>query len=228
MDAVISFPKSGRTWLRVMLDQYGLPLEWSHAGGGHSKPLPIERLDTSEARAYGRILFLHRDPRDTVVSGYYQKKLRRHGYRGTMSDFIRDPLHGIEKVLHYNAMWIRLAQERPGMRVESYENLQADTEGTLARIVDFFGQTADAARIRDIVEANRFEKMQARERDGEYARTYGRKLTPGDPNNPDSYKVRKGKVGGYRDELSAQDIAWCDAAVASFAGTHGTHGAALP
>ncbi len=216
MDAVISFPKSGRTWLRVMLDQYGIPLEWSHAGAGHGNGRPISKLDTSEARKYGRILFLHRDPRDTVVSGYYQKAFRRDGYAGTMSDFIRDPCHGIDKVLHYNDMWIRLARSRPEMMVESYENLQADTEGTLARIIAFFGKPVDPARIHAIVEANRFEKMQAREREGQYARTYGKILTPADPSEPDSYKVRKGKVGGYREELTPEDITYCDAAVAGF------------
>lgn len=216
MDAVISFPKSGRTWLRVMLDQYGLALEWTHAGAGHGNGRPISKLDTSEARKYRRILFLHRDARDTVVSGYYQKAFRRDGYAGTMSDFIRDPLHGIDKVLRYNDMWIALARTRPDMMVESYEALQADTEGTLARIVGFFGQPVVADRIHRIVEDNRFERMQAREREGDYAKSYGKILTPSDPSQPDSFKVRKGKIGGYREELSPEDIAFCDAAVAAF------------
>ena len=216
MDVVISFPKSGRTWLRVMLDQYGLSVNWSHAGAGHVNGRPIGKLSTSEARKYRRVLFLHRDPRDTVVSGYYQKIFRRDGYSGSMSDFIRDPRHGIEKVLRYNEMWIALARTRSQMMVESYENLQADTEGSLGRIVAFFGKPVDSVRIRDIVEANRFDKMQAREREGEYARTYGKILAPSNPMEPDSFKVRKGKVGGYREELTPEDIAYCDAAIANF------------
>ena len=217
MDAVISFPKSGRTWLRVMLDQYGVPLEWTHAGADHGKARPFGKLDTSEARKFDRILFLHRDPRDTVVSGYYQKAFRRGGYVGTMSDFIRDPRHGLDKIMRYNRMWLGLARSRANTLTESYENLQADTEATLARIVDFFGKPVDPGRVREIVEANRFEKMQARERDGFYARTYGRSLTPADPSQPDSFKVRKGRIGGYREELSSEDIAYCDATVANFA-----------
>jgi hypothetical protein len=32
---VISFPKSGRTWLRVMLDDIGLNAKFSHDGADH-------------------------------------------------------------------------------------------------------------------------------------------------------------------------------------------------
>ena len=210
MDAVISFPKSGRTWLRVMLDEYGVPLDWTHAGAGHGHGRPISRLNTLVARKYGRVLFLHRDPRDTAVSGFYQKLLRRDGYNGTICDFIRDPRHGIEKIVRYNDMWIAFAKTRPKMLVESYEALQQDTTGTFARIVSFFGKAVDKDRIQKIVAANQFSKMQAREREGHYARQYGRILTPGDPNQPNSFKVRKGKVGSYLEELSPADIDYCN------------------
>jgi hypothetical protein len=211
MDAVISFPKSGRTWLRVMLDQYGVPLEWTHAGAGHGNGRPISKLDTSAARKYRRILFLHRDPRDTAVSGYYQKLYRRDGYAGSISDFIRDPCHGVEKIVLYNKMWLQLAGARPDMLAASYENLRSDAENVLADIIAFFGAEVNVSRILDVIHENTFARMQEKERSGEYARDYGKILSPADPNQLDSYKVRKGKVGGYLDELSPADIDYCDA-----------------
>jgi hypothetical protein len=201
MDAVISFPKSGRTWLRVMLDQVGLPLEWTHAGAGHGNGRPISKLDTSTARKYRRILFLHRDPRDTAVSGYYQKLYRRDGYSGTISEFLRDPCHGLEKIILYNQMWLEFASKRPQMMVASYEGLRADTETLLADIIAFFGAEKEKA--------------------GEYASVYGKILSPADPEQPDSFKVRKGVVGGYVDELSADDIAYCDQTVERLNGLTG-------
>jgi len=38
-------------------------------------------------------------------------------------------------------------------------------------------------------------------------------MMPGDRGNPDSYKVRRGKVGGYRDYFDDAEIARIDALV---------------
>jgi hypothetical protein len=40
------------------------------------------------------------------------------------------------------------------------------------------------------------------------------RLRPGDPSRPDSFKVRRGRVGGYREDLGPESIAYVDAAVA--------------
>lgn len=216
---MVSFPKSGRTWLRVMLDQCGCDLVWSHAGSDHAFAKPPAKLNTFRALTYRRLLFLHRDPRDTVVSGYHQARQRRGGYRGTLSEFIRDPRHGLEKVLHFNAMWLKLASRRRGTMVTTYEALKADTEAELARITAFFGCDVPRERIGEVVATSSFDRMQALERTGGYAERYGKVLTPADPSRTESFKVRRGKVGGYRDELSAEDVAWCDARMAAFAGS---------
>ena len=34
LGVVVSFPKSGRTWLRVMLDKLNLPMRYTHAVSG--------------------------------------------------------------------------------------------------------------------------------------------------------------------------------------------------
>ncbi len=219
MDAVISFPKSGRTWLRVMLDQYGVPLEWTHAGSGHADARPISRLNIAIERKYHRILFLYRDPRDTAVSGYFQKLYRRDGYSGTISDFLRDPCHGIEKIIRYNQMWLEFAASRPHMMVERYENLRANPETALGIIIAFFGAEVDPEKIHAVVQDNTFDRMQKKEKLGEFASVYGKILSPADPAQPDSFKVRKGIVGGYVDELSDDDVAYCDGVVAELAGT---------
>lgn len=38
-------------------------------------------------------------------------------------------------------------------------------------------------------------------------------MKPGDPGNADSYKVRRAKVGGYRDYFSDEEISRIDAYV---------------
>lgn len=214
-NAVVSFPKAGRTWLRVMLDELGVEVEYTHAGSHHGRREPISAISTGSARKYHRIVFLHRDPRDTAVSGFHQMVSRKKGgYDGSLAEFIRDPNHGIEKIMDFNRMWFEVARRRKRVKVVSYEALRADTVGELAALIAFFGHTPDRERIAAIVEANTFARMQKKEATGAFSDKWGHILTPKNPDDPDSFKVRRGQIGGYRDELSAEDVAYCDEVIA--------------
>lgn len=213
--AVVSFPKAGRTWLRVMLDELGMEVEYTHAGSHHGRREPISAITTGSARKYHRIVFLHRDPRDTAVSGYHQMASRKKGgYDGSLAEFIRDPNHGVEKIMDFNRMWFQVARSRKGVKVVSYEALRADTVGELADIIAFFGGAPDRARIAEVVEANTFARMQKKEATGGFSDKWGHILTPKNPDDPDSFKVRRGQIGGYRDELSDADVTYCDEVIA--------------
>lgn len=204
-NACISFPKSGRTWLRVMLDELGFALEYDHAGSAHKHARHFADLDTAAAEAYGRIVLLTRDPRDTVVSGYHQAAVRRSYFAGPMSDFVRDPRHGIEKALHFAELWTKRAAGDPRFHVVAYERLLTNTAAELTRIVAFLGGPVDPPSIQSVAAANTFAMMKAREQDGSLALRYGGRFG-GD-------KVRRGIVGSHRDELSPADVAYCNAAL---------------
>jgi Sulfotransferase domain len=213
-DAVISFPKSGRTWLRVMLDELGVRAEYSHAGAGHRFAHHWRDLDTSASANFRRIVFLHRDPCDTVVSGYYQVDRRLGGYPGTLSDFIRDPHHGIEKIARYNAMWLQFVASHKNATTLAYEGMHADCAATLVEVLNFLGYgSIPSELISAVVSNNRFDKMQQRERTGFYANKYQGILGAANPHDPHSFKVRKGLVGDYHNEMSDADIAFCNEAL---------------
>jgi hypothetical protein len=209
---IVSFPKSGRTWLRIMLDELGVRMKYMHDGGEHSAPRPIEELRLCSEKIYTKkpVVFLLRDPRDTAVSGYFQKTLRRDGYAGSIGDFIRDPLHGVEKIVRYNLTWLESGEQLPAFMAVTYEQMRADTHASLRRILTFLGAAIGDSAIESAVKNNTLEKMRLREANGHYSE-YKDALTPGDVNKPDSFKVRRGKVGGYIDYLSSADIAYCDA-----------------
>jgi len=208
---VVSFPKSGRTWLRVMLDGLKLDAKYTHDGSGHSKTGHVEELQpASEAFAGKTIVFLYRDPRDPVVSGYFQTAKRLGGYDGTISDFIRDPRHGIEKIIRFNMEWLARGADLGRFHAVTYEDLKADTAGALTAIVGFVGAERTPQEIVTTVDEASFEKMQARERSGELAERYGRILAPANSEDPNSYKVREGIVGGFRKHLGDDDIAFCN------------------
>jgi hypothetical protein len=84
--------------------------------------------------------------------------------------------------------------------------MRADTAGTLARIVEFIGTPGTAEELQAAVEFASVENM----RNMELKRTFwlsGSRMVAKDKDNPNSFKVRKAKVGGYRDYFSDTEAA---------------------
>jgi hypothetical protein len=63
--------------------------------------------------------------------------------------------------------------------------------------------TPDMSIFQEALEFSRFENMQKLEAAGVFD---SKILHPGDVRDPESFKVRRGKVGGYREYLSAEDL----------------------
>lgn len=206
---IVSYPKAGRTWLRVMLDELGLPVECTHDGSGTARP--FERLALCRNPVYREkpVLFMLRDPRDTVVSYYFQRTLRSDRFDGAMSDFVRDPAYGIEKIMRFNLAWLQLGRDLPAFLPVTYETLKSDPVDVMKSVVDFIGTSRPESEIERVCSNNTFEKMKAREGSGEYNERYRKMLRPASE-HPESYKVRRGKIGGYADYLTEEDIAYCD------------------
>ena len=209
-----------------MLDGLELDAKYTHDGSGHSKTGHVEELQpASEAFAGKTIVFLYRDPRDTVVSGYFQTAKRLGGYEGTISDFIRDPRHGIEKIVRFNMEWLARGADLGKFHAITYEDLKVDTAGALSAIVGFVGAVRGTEEIATAVDEASFEKMKARERSGELGERYGKAMLPANSRDPDSYKVREGIVGGFRKHLSDDDIAFCDEVIVRLGYPLENHGA---
>ncbi len=211
---VVSFPKAGRTWLRVMLDELGVHAEYTHFGAGVARALPASALTPRRWWCTRRpTLLLLRDPRDTLVSSFHQATKRRGRYAGSLPDFVRDARFGIEKVLRWNLMWCDLALSLETIAIVSYEELRSGGPLLLGHVARHFGAAPSAEALQRAWDHAHFDAMRARERRGGVEPRYRKILEPGDPNDPSSYKVRRGVVGGYRDELGATDVAFCDAAL---------------
>ncbi len=208
---IVSYPNSGRTWLRLMLANLGTPLDYVHDGINRS-PQPLEQIRLCAREVYREkpVVFLLRDPRDTVVSGYFQKSLRLDEYGGSLSDFLRDPLHGVERVIRYHLIWLERGAELPAFLPVTYEALVADTAMGLRGIVDFLGIDLHGADLDRVVAEYTFEKMRERQAQGTISHANRSKLLPTNPSNPESYKTRRGKPGGYVDYFSAGDLSYCE------------------
>lgn len=199
----------------------GVPhIRLTHDDQPHRKR-PHELSPTREKLAGKKVILLVRDPRDVIVS-YYHHKSRREPLRdfwwfqrkrrethsrftGTLTDFLAQDIGGFDTLLRYYAVWEQARHTPSEFMLLRYEDMQADPAGQLRRVLDFMGLAAITdAEVKEAVEYASFSNMRKIE-SGEEVKSF--KLKAGDVNDPNSYKVRRGKVGGYRDELSPEQIA---------------------
>jgi sulfotransferase family protein len=197
-----------------MLDDLGLPFLFTHDGSDRVCGFSEIRICKKPMFYKHPVVFLSRDPRDTVVSGYFEMSRRSYKieilYSRAISDFARDPRYGIEKVILFNKGWLKKGARLRRFLPITYEQLTDDPEAVLRTVADFVGAEVSDDAIARVVRENTFERMHQREANGEYGR-YGTKLTPRDQADPESYKMRRGKRGGYVDYLSPDDLAYCNA-----------------
>jgi signal transduction histidine kinase len=212
---VVSFPKSGRTWLRVMLDDVDAQAHFTHDESDHQLRQPLAALDGDKSKYRdARVLLLVRDPRDTAVSGYFQVARRLKLSDASLSDVLRDERHGIKKICQFNLQWFAAARQVRGFAIISYEQMHAAPAVALCEAAAFAGVTLDE-RIAELVASNRsFARLRAAEARGDLAHRYGQFLLPGDVNDAESFKVRRGVVGGYFDYMSEADQLYCDSVLA--------------
>ena len=160
---------------------------------------------------YGKkVILLARNPLDTTVSQYFQWKFRmrpgkkalndypEHGSDMDVFPFMMDRDAGLPKVIDYLNLWAREAPKCADFLLVRYEDMRADTAGTLERIVTFIGTPGTPEQITGAVEFASVENMRAMETKGTFWKS-GSRMVAKDASNPDSFKVRKAKVGGYRD-----------------------------
>jgi hypothetical protein len=205
---VISFPKSGRTWLRVMLDDVGVKANFTHDDSDHVLRRALTDLSPDKSKYLGgRVLLLVRDPRDTAVSGYFQV-IRRLNLSATSGELLRDERHGIRKICHFNLQWFGAGPGMDRFAILTYEQMHRAPADALAAVADFAGTALDSKTAERVASNRTFARMRAAEASGELAQLYGKVFFPG--GNPESFKVRRGVVGGYRDYLSDVDQSYCE------------------
>jgi hypothetical protein len=228
---LLSFPKAGRTWLKVMLAKLlaehfgraelerqmfdgsrapvaGVPRILAKHDGAPHKKTPAEILSNRSEYSDCRVMLLVRDPRDIAVSNYFQVTRREGSYRGDLSSFLHAPRGSVDSMIRYYNVWARERDVPRDFMLLRYEDIHADPARELRRVAGFIGlQGVSDDAIGRAVEHARFAAMKAREARRE---ADGSPLAAGQAGDPESFKTRKGRVGGYRDYLSSEDIAWLD------------------
>lgn len=237
---LVSFPKTGRTWLETLMGKYyaehfnikekddisvviynkklikinpNIPYcHRDHIGKPYSRnPKEMRRSIKWSKYKNTKIIFLVRDPRDTMVSFYQYivKGKSNQTYNGDIHKFIRDGRSRLNTLVSYYNVWLKNRSMFKGFLLVKYEDLKKDTVGELRKIIKFLGtDVKDDCLIKSskFCEFNNMKKM-------EKQKPVDNELAPGNKNDPESYKARRGIVGGYVDYLNKEDIEYIDGVV---------------
>ena len=125
-------------------------------------------------------------------------------FQGSLSELYRDRRYGLEKILAFNKMWLESSAKTASYMNVSYEKMKIDTEQVLISILEFIGESnVDVALVKDTVEYSKFENMKKMEGSKQLNH---KSMKAVDPSNSSHSKMRKGKVGGFKDYLSEEDL----------------------
>lgn len=182
---LVSYPKSGSTWLRFLLAHllsgneadYGsirgvVPPLGQHRSAQAALPDAGRLVRSHEPLAMDAelpalpVLYLLRDPRDVCLS--YFNHRRRQGYDGDAPTFVRAFLAG--EVDGYGpwsdhlaaALRFQASDHGPFLLLR-YEDLRAEPVATLTAIQRFLSVDADPRRIDEVLAANTRDRMRAKE-----------------------------------------------------------------
>ncbi len=249
---VINHPKTGGTWLRVMLSRlyqvrYGLPPRrivksdefynrdrsmprflisngyYSYESGTQDVLDDLKSGSTSDKQ----VILLARHPCDVAVSWYIQFTNRTKAYkRELINSTLRNPVDrenisvwdfvmhdelGLPGLIEYHNMWERRLSGDIGGLVIRYEDLRSDPVDTMTSVIAFTNAPFDKKEIEHAVEFASFDNMRKLEQTG-YFRNSSMSLR--NKKDPNTLKVRRGKVGGYRDYFDDEQVAIMEKMVA--------------
>ncbi len=224
---LVWFPKTGGTWARLLLNNAlsmhtGVrpadPLDFGEFHR-HNPSLPTirphnddephwktpEQLERDKSAYRGkRVILLVRDPRDAVVSLYFQKTKRWKVLEGSLHDFVWQASGSLRTMIAFYGAWAAQRHVPLAISLVRYEDLHRDPRTELCRLLDFAGlrqvrdEVVDAA-----VEASSFDTMRRREVSLEFGTS---RLRPGIRGDHESFKARRGLVGGFSDYLCPEDV----------------------
>lgn len=236
---LLSYPKCGVTWLKFMLIQafaelHGIPDEnlsvdinkittkypqlplivWSHdesdiinENGFYPDPNKLFVYPARLKYFRKKIILLVRDPRDTVVSYFHHVTHRseRPMVFDNLSEFIRDPLYGIKRILKFYEIWNRNRWLPKDFLILRYEDCVMDGIASLIKVIGFIGsEEINPEQLDRIYNFSRADNMRKLEKNGKIdgMRNFG--------NDNNSLKVRKAKIGSYKNEMNESDITFCN------------------
>jgi len=232
---VCSFPKCGRTWVKFFISNYliqvlGIQKELNLKNINHICPNysfefpsgPLNFSDPSSITAsvefhnthkVPRIIFTHqqfnqsfpkykivllvRDIRDVMVSKYYHN-INRLNFKGSFSE-------SLKKELPNSIAWLNSWGENKSkvnsLLIIRYEDLLVDPDKYFKKIIQFIGLPIKKEILQNSIKAASFSSMKKIE---ENKGGFSKNVVSGNRSD-NSFHVRKGKPGDYKNYISKKD-----------------------
>jgi len=221
---LISFPKTGRTWLMHMIHQMkdlsSDPLKNQEhfifnehdnseiiiENGYRNNPLDIFKFTGRNRYRRGKVIFLVRDPRDVVVSHFHQvtKRAKNPFVFNSISDFVRHETLGFNRIIKYYNLWYKNKRIPQDFLLVRYEYLLVNGIQELQKINNYLSLNVSISDIEKVYENSSANKMRKKEIANQLKgfEDFGIEKN--------QLKVRNAKIGGYFNELSREDIVYCN------------------
>ncbi len=242
---IIAHPKSGNTWLKVMLTRLyairnEIPLEdfaryseladrnpdiprFAATNGWYSYEGAVGRLLAPEAPdsdiKHKPVVLLARNPIDIAVSWYFQFTKRQSAHKQElinhfidhpidrhkieMWDFVRHSDIGLPFLIEFLNTWETHLAGLEKTLLTRYEDLRTDPGTVLKKVTQLMGDSFGDDEIKSAVDFGSFDNLRKLESEG-FFRQGGLKLR--NPKDPESFKVRRAKIGGYRDYFTPEQV----------------------
>lgn len=224
---LVSFPKSGNTWIRFLIGNLANPETPATFANIHvlvpdpegtakkildrvPRPRIIKSHECFDPR-YPRAMYIARDPRDVALSQYhYHRKCRKIDDDYPIEKFITRFLAG-QTCPHGSwgenvSTWLVTRKNDPRFLLLRYEDLIENTPRELSKIATFLGIDAGKERISQAVERSSADNMRMLEKEQSHLSS----LTK--TSRKDLPFVRAAGSGGWRSGLPEAQVARIEAA----------------
>lgn len=212
---VVSYPRSGNTWTRYILAylKAGTAKQLTATDVGNLTPTVYANIPQANSaisprfikthepllHLYPRSLFIHRDPRESLVS--YWHFARRTGiFDGSFSEFLRSNVaiqHQSWKE-HMQAMHRKVLSDPRNIHVVRYDHLLNDFQNTVAKVVEWSG-IGKGVDLDAVYKLTAMETMAASDQECN---------SPFRALSGESFFVDRGKGSDWRNVWTAADLDW--------------------
>jgi len=205
-----SAPKSGRTWLRmifakILLENRYDTKHFEFIFACHYLPDRVIKEFSKDLK----IVLLIRDPRDTAVSLYHEyMKSKRINKQMSIDEFVTSS-KGVPYFVDYLNKWMdSFCDFEKEILIMTYEDLKMNTFDEVKRCLKYLQYDIGDYEIDKAIKYSSFSNMKKIEEGvgNNLLKHYKGKFGRAKLESINDYRVRKGLIGGYADELEEQTI----------------------
>jgi Sulfotransferase domain len=183
---LVSYPRSGNTWIRFLIANLVFEKENVSFANIESlipdaaalsnralKRTPRPRIIKNHTYfdpRYRRVIYIVRDPRDVVLSNYnFQRKNRQIADEYPLANYVDDFVGGKLVSADWGtwgenvASWVYTRQDHEGFLLVRYEDMKNETMEQLQRLANFLGLKSTPERLLRVIDASSPERMRQME-----------------------------------------------------------------